>query len=252
VNKIIWACWFQGRENAPPLVERCLGTWERSNPDWEVRCLDATSVSQYVDLARYVDVKRRPIPPAALSDIVRIMLLREFGGVWVDATLYCNRPLNDWLPAVMGEGFFAFSAPAPDRVLSSWFLSAERHHPLVAAWYRRTLDYWCERTEFDDYFWFHHLFGDIVAADDQAAAAWARVPRVSADGPHALQLGGHMNRPKDEAFGAIDWSTPVFKLRHELRDGDAAPGSLLDYLLWRGDDRHTPPVLDASASAGAR
>ncbi len=61
-----------------------------------------------------------------------------------------------------------------------------------------------------------------------------------------------MNRPKDEVFDTIDWSTPVFKLRHQLRDGDAAPGSLLDYLLRRNDDRDTPSVPDASATAAAR
>ncbi|MDP9105649.1 MAG: polysaccharide pyruvyl transferase family protein [Candidatus Eremiobacteraeota bacterium] len=248
MTKVIWTCWFQGREHAPPLVERCLRSWERINPDWEFRCLDATTVQRYVDLARIVDLKRQSITAAALSDIVRIMLLHEFGGVWVDATLSCNRPLNDWLPGVMHEGFFAFSAPAPDRVLSSWFLSAEANHPLIAAWFRRTLDYWSGRVQADDYFWFHHLFGDIVAAHDVAAEAWSRVPRVSADAPHALQFGGRMYRPKDEVFDAIDWTTPVFKLRHPLPDGDAAPGSLLDYLLKRDDRRDTPSALAACAA----
>jgi len=41
---------------------------------------------------------------------VRILLLHEFGGIWVDATLLCNRPLDEWLPSTMTEGFFAFAA----------------------------------------------------------------------------------------------------------------------------------------------
>ena len=48
MNKTIWTCWFQGREAAPPLVKKCLSSWERNNPGWEFRCLDATSIERYV------------------------------------------------------------------------------------------------------------------------------------------------------------------------------------------------------------
>ena len=113
MTKIIWTCWFEGREAAPPLVQKCLSSWERNNPSWEFRCLDATSIERYVPLRQYIDLNRQSLTAASLSDIVRILLLREFGGVWVDATLFCNRPLDEWLPGVMEEGFFAFAAPGP-------------------------------------------------------------------------------------------------------------------------------------------
>jgi hypothetical protein len=235
--KTIWACWFQGREAAPPLVKKCLSSWERDNPGWEFRCLDASSVDRFVPLRQYIDLDSRSLTAASLSDIVRILLLREFGGVWVDATLFCNRPLDDWLPGVMEEGFFAFAAPGPDRPLSSWFLSAEPNNYLISTWCRWAIEYWSNRTDSDDYFWFHHLFRDMCEADPSAAAAWSRVPKVGADGPHALQFGGHMHYPATEALEHIDWTTPVFKLTYRLPEGLKA-GSLLEHLLKRdGDDR---------------
>ena len=130
MTKTIWTCWFQGREAAPPLVQKCLRSWERNNLGWELRCLDATTIERYVTLEPYVDLHRQSLTAASLSDILRIFLLREFGGVWVDATLYCNRPLDDWMPNLMREGFFAFAEPAPSRPLSSWFLSAKPTIPL--------------------------------------------------------------------------------------------------------------------------
>lgn len=48
------------------------------------------------------------IPPAAESDILRLYLLKKYGGVWVDATNLCRRPLDAWLPSAACEGFFAF------------------------------------------------------------------------------------------------------------------------------------------------
>jgi mannosyltransferase OCH1-like enzyme len=95
MNRTIWTCWFQGRENAPPLVKKCMSSWKRNNPGWEFRCLDATSVERYVPLRPQIDLDTQSLTAASLSDIVRIFLLREFGGVWVDATLFCNRPLDE-------------------------------------------------------------------------------------------------------------------------------------------------------------
>lgn len=238
MTKTIWTCWFEGREAAPSLVKKCLSSWERNNPGWEFRCLDATTIERYVPLRQYIDLDRQSMTAASLSDIVRILLLHEFGGVWADATLFCNRPLDEWLPGVMEEGFFAFAAPTPDRPLASWFLSADSDNYLVSTWCRRTIEYWADRAASDDYFWFHQIFRDIRETDRVAAEAWSRVPKVSADGPHALQFGGHMYRPKGEGLGSINWATPVFKLSHRLPEEGLKPGCLLEYLLERDDDEY--------------
>ena len=258
MNKTIWTCWFAGREKAPLLVRKCLGSWERSNPGWEFRCLDARSVERYVPLRRYVDLDRQSLTAASLSDIIRILLLREFGGVWADASLFCNRPLDEWLPDLMQEGFFAFASPGPDRPLSSWFLSAACDNDLVSMWCRRTIEYWSNRQRSDDYFWFHHLFRDMCELEGPAAEAWSRVPRVSADGPHALQFGGGMHRPWDEARESIDWTTPVFKLTHRLPENGWPRGCLLEHLLERDGDGQGPsshvslPAMPAPSPAAPR
>jgi hypothetical protein len=231
MKKTIWSCWFQGRDAAPYLVKRCFASWERENPGWDFRCLDAVSVQRYVNLQSVIDLQRQSVTMASLSDIVRTLLLHEFGGVWVDATLFCNRPLDEWLPSVMTEGFFAFASPADDRLLASWFLSAEAGHHLVSGWCRRIVEYWSNRSHSQDYFWFHHIFNDLCNSDESAAEVWSRVPRISADGPHALQFDDLMYRRQAEVIGLVDWSTPVFKLRHWAREPDVPPGSLLESVL---------------------
>jgi hypothetical protein len=247
MKKIIWSCWFQGREAAPHLVKRCFSSWERENPGWQFRCLDAVSIERYVNLKGIVDLQSQSLTAASFSDIVRILLLHEFGGTWVDATLFCNRPLDEWLASTMTEGFFAFAAPSPDRLLSSWFLSAVQNHYLVSNWCRRTIEYWSNRPKVEDYFWFHHVFGEMCNADQKAAKAWSRVPKISADGPHALQCDGLMYRAQTDVIDSVDWTTPVFKLTHRLPKDGLPSGSLLEYLLDREDkvrpsDRAHPPV----------
>src|SRR4029077_13772141 len=72
IPKIIWTCWFQGRQNAPPLVKTCLLSGEHLNPDWELRCLDATNIEQYISVTQYLDLHTQSLTAASLSDVVRI------------------------------------------------------------------------------------------------------------------------------------------------------------------------------------
>src|SRR5947209_7217820 len=247
MNKIIWTCWFQGREAAPPLVKACLRSWERKNPDWQFRCLDAHSAALCAPVSRYIDLSTLSLTAASLSDVLRILLLHEFGGVWVDATLYCNRPLDEWLPPLMQEGFFAFAAPGPDRPLSSWFLAAAPENYLVSTWCAQTIEYCENRTGVEDYYWFHYVFKRLCETDRRAAHAWSRVPKLSADGPHAIQFSGAMYSPWRDAAGLIDWTTPVFKLTHRVPEGPLDPECLLGYVL--APDQHEREIAAPASRA---
>ena len=246
MRKVIWTCWLQGPAHAPELVQKCLSSWEERNPDWEVRRLDASTALQFAPALATFDLASRTVTSASLSDILRISLLHEYGGVWADATLFCNHSLDDWLPQVFDEGFFAFDRPGPDRWLSSWFLAATPGHPVIAAWARAVHDYWSERTQADRYFWFHGLFQKICEADAQIEAIWRRVPKISADGPHRIQQLGMASRACDTAE-QVDWSTPCFKLTYRYDETAADKDSLLRRLI--GPPGEPPPSPRAARQA---
>lgn len=241
MRKVIWSCWFQGRQEAPPLVRKCLQSWEERNPGWELRVLEANTIARYVDLGAHVDLTRQSITAASLSDILRVLLLHEYGGVWVDATTFCNIPLDDWLPAAAGTGFFAFSRPAEARPLATWFLAAEPGNPLVAKWAARVVRYWYARERSHDYYWFHHQFGELCASDRQAFRCWQDVPRLSAAGPHSVQTVG-MYEEFEAARPRIDWTVPVFKLTHRLEAGRLRPSSLVSRLLGLAAGGNSQPA----------
>jgi hypothetical protein len=165
LRKIIWTCWFQGRSRAPELVRKCLDSWETRNPGWHFRCLDSETIARYVDLSAHIDLKKQTMTAASLSDIIRLLLLHEFGGVWVDATTYCNVPLDDWLPLAAYTGFFAFARPGEDREIASWFLAAAPGNTLLANWTAGAVAYWRGRESTEDYFWVHHQFDELCLTD---------------------------------------------------------------------------------------
>ena len=247
-RRIIWTCWFQGREHAPELIRKCLQSWEERNPDWDFRVLDAEAISRYIDLQRHVDLTRQSITAASLSDILRALLLHEYGGVWVDATTYCNVPLDDWLPLAGNTGFFAFARPGEGRPLATWFLAAAPGNPLLAKWAARTIRYWLGRERTNDYFWFHHQFGELCATDKEARQAWQNVPRISADGPHSIQRAG-MYEDFGTARSKVDWTTPVFKLTYRLDAKRLTTNCLIVRLLGLSEKETPPPTTAERNSA---
>ena len=137
IPRTVWILWHQGLDKAPLVVQKCVESWIKENPCWDVVVLDAESLKKYVT---------PDLPPEKLatldltkqSNLIRLQLLSDYGGVWADATLLCLRPLDEWIDECTASGFFAFAFPdGSSRVLSTWFLASQRQCPIVVKWRQR-------------------------------------------------------------------------------------------------------------------
>jgi hypothetical protein len=235
--RTIWCLWFQGWANAPDLVRACGASWRQHNPGWTIHYLsNETLAARLGAMPEFAAIRAKNLPIEALSDVLRIELLHRFGGVWVDSTVYCLRPLDPWLSQAMPHGFFAFDRPAPDRMLSSWFLAGERGCYLVEAWRRKILTYWQGRRERDDYFWFHHLFGEAYESDPAFRAIWDATPKHSAADPHCLApYDEQLFKPVSDRDRSIVETAriPMLKLTHKVAHARGGPGTTYRWLCER-------------------
>lgn len=138
----IWFCWLQGWAHAPELVRICHQSWVHHNPDWEIVVLDETSAETYLEGDRSWADDRLPIQKRA--NLLRLALLDQHGGVWVDATCFCTGPLDHWIDDCMASGFFAFREDGGERILANWFLAAMPGNELVREFRKVHADYWLE------------------------------------------------------------------------------------------------------------
>ena len=120
MNKTIWMAWLQGEEDEslPPLNKTCIQRWRNLNPTWDVNILSEETISDYVP--EYWDIIKsspnahwrrwgRRARSAHKTDLLRLLLLDKYGGVWADASLYPRLPLDDFWKEIMNEtGFFAY------------------------------------------------------------------------------------------------------------------------------------------------
>lgn len=103
----IWVMWLQGEENMPELVKICYNTIKAGAGSHPVVLLTEENYREYVSLPPIINekIQKGVIDRTHTSDIIRSYLLKEYGGIWVDATIlvndrkfevFCNEELKFW------------------------------------------------------------------------------------------------------------------------------------------------------------
>ena|SRR5687768_15223183 len=160
LNRVIWMLWFQGFDQAPEIVQLCVRSWKVRNPTWQVIQLSNANLTDYVHPDELALLRSMGLPPQKLANLIRIYLISRHGGVWADATCFCCKPLDNWLPDYMASGFFAYRfhadawlrgyrrpaifalrTKAGDKIVANWFLAAVKGNPLATRVYDQHRDF---------------------------------------------------------------------------------------------------------------
>lgn len=191
--------WFQGEEQAPPLVKACFRSMRRHLKQ-ELVVLDEKTLFDWISIpAEIVEKwKRGFIPHAHFSDLCRIELLYQHGGLWFDATDYVTAPVPQY---IMNEEFFVFMGGNKIRgcyaTIQNCFIRARKGNPLLGIWRGANFAYWKEENSKINYFVHHLLLILSTQVNDTAAAAFGKMPHVDQDPTHAL-WDSHCADPYDK------------------------------------------------------
>lgn len=208
----IYAYWDTGLDNAPEICRHCIDSWRRLNPGWSIEVLDATAAAAIVDPTDYPE----DLGKAHYADILRMRLMAERGGVWVDATVLCLRPLDDWLPVLLGQcDFLALARPNVDRMVANWFFAATEDADLARRLHRATERFWAGRSKGRvAYFWQHYLIELEYLTSRSARRAMNRMPKISVQPLIALEKAIASGTLGDDTIALIS-KTPVQKLNYK-------------------------------------
>ncbi|MCL2080059.1 MAG: capsular polysaccharide synthesis protein [Oscillospiraceae bacterium] len=113
---VIWICWLQGEESAPPLIKRCIESIRTNAKNHKVVLIDRHNVHEYIDLPDYIIQKyeQKLMIPAHLSDIIRMCLLAKYGGLWIDSSMFCAYEIGEdiWnMPLYTSRGYYKSPLP---------------------------------------------------------------------------------------------------------------------------------------------
>lgn len=93
----IWLFWWQGYENAPPLVRICIDSVKKNAGSHEVVILTQENWKDFAEIPEYIIKKlyEKKISLTHFSDILRMELLSRHGGLWLDATVFVSRKIPE-------------------------------------------------------------------------------------------------------------------------------------------------------------
>lgn len=231
IPRVIWICWFQGLENAPPVVKRCYESVKENLKGYTIHFLTAENMLEYADIPEGIlqKWKKGIIGNANLSDYLRSAILNKWGGVWVDATVLFTDYV-DFDQLSCGSGIFVFRDLTLQEIglpISSWLIASCPGNPILLLTQELLDDYWKNKNYAIDYFMFHILFGLAV---ERYPEDWEKMPAFSNRVPHLLSR--ELTRRFDEEhYALIKKMTPIHKLSWHARDYSEESGSYYDVLI---------------------
>ena len=125
IPKIIHYCWF-GRGEKPGLAKKCIASWKKFCPDFEIREWNEDNCDYLAMpfMAEAYAAKKY----AFVSDVMRLIVLEQHGGVYFDTDVEVVRDIS---PLLDDEGFIGFENE--QYVNSGQVVAAEAHHPVIQA-----------------------------------------------------------------------------------------------------------------------
>lgn len=102
VPKIIHYCWF-GRGKMPAIAKKCIASWKKYCPDYEIICWSEENFDINSNL--YAKQAYEAKKWAFVSDYVRLKVLFDMGGIYLDTDVELKKSLD---PLLEKGGFMGF------------------------------------------------------------------------------------------------------------------------------------------------
>ncbi|WP_260604722.1 capsular polysaccharide synthesis protein [Campylobacter sp. MIT 99-7217] len=193
-EKIIWQLWYQGEQNAPALIQKCLSSVKKHmGKEYKIIVLDEQSIKDYIDFPDFVYEKLRQKSfgeksVTFFSDLLRMSLLSVYGGIWLDASIF----LSDKIPQKLCQkDFFVYQRSklkpqdhkewtAFDYRYFIWekdfrarffsaFIIAKKDYPLITALKDILMNFWQKENELPHYFTLHFIFDLLLENENYQA-----------------------------------------------------------------------------------
>lgn len=171
IPKKVWTYWHD--DNMPPIVTRCIETWKRYNPDYQITVLNDRSVAE---ICGGFQISSLNIPDdfhARHADYARILVVKMFGGIWMDSSLICTQSFQ-WLQEYKPYDLLGYFAPSnlttskEFPILENWFFAAPMGSKFIQDWWDEVIfmNSFNQETDYVKYIKDQHIF-DIQQLETQ-------------------------------------------------------------------------------------
>lgn len=218
----IWIFWYQGWDSAPQIVKDCRCTTEKylDRETFNVHYLTKDNYTSFVRFPKWImdKVSAGTIDLTKFSNMVRSALLYHFGGIWMDATIFLTKPIDE---TIMDYPYYTLKR-LPEHPMfciskhqwSTFFMAAHQqnlfHKELLTLW----MEYWRREDFVFDYLMFDYLMASILRNHPDMAKEWGSIPKNNIE---SLFIENSLNIKFDpDKWEDIRKGTCIFKLTYKI------------------------------------
>ena len=215
-NNKIWICWWQGIDNAPDIVKKCVRSICENAAPYEVVILDDSNYRNYVNIPDWMERKRNQgiITRTHFSDFLRLELLAEHGGIWLDSTFFASK-FN--VKEIMDLPVWSIKRPdyghlsvACGRFANYSFGCDFENRKAFAIIRDYLLEYWKTNDSMIDYLFLDYLIELALCHNDYLKKMFDQIPD---NNPECDELQKFLGKKYDEElWRKISENTHLFKL----------------------------------------
>lgn len=220
IPNIIWVCWWQGLENAPEIVKLCFKQIKKFAGKKEVILITQDNYQDYVSIPDYIIKKLEQgiISITHFSDVLRVNLLSQNGGIWIDATcLLTANIFEDFTPE-----FYTVKLPHNDNEIcvsdGKWcifFMASSKENVLFKFLSDFYNEYWKNENEVIAYFLTDYMVAIAYEKIDEVRHMIDNVPENNV-------LIHQLKEKLNDEFDATEYNNilaknKIHKLAHERK-----------------------------------
>ena len=173
MENTMWICWWQGIEDAPEIVKKCVKSIEQNVKSYKIVIITDENYKDYVKMPEWLEEKKESgvISKTHFSDILRFKLLAEHGGVWLDSTFYCSskrieKIISSKIWTIKRPGYGHLS-PAEGMFANYSFGCNYKNRNFFNAVYEFLIEYWKNNDYVIDYLLTDYVINMIIDNDKE-------------------------------------------------------------------------------------
>ena len=215
-NAPVWICWWTGLDSAPQLVKQCVKSIQQNADGHPVNIITEQNWTRYIAIPSYIieHVSKKKMGLAHLSDYIRISLLNQYGGLWLDATIFCTEKIPRSffeLPLFTCKSEYQECGYLSHMQWTTFCLGGWKGNVFFSFLKEAFEEYWKKNDYAIDYLFFDDL---IFLAKENIPAIKQMLEAIPTNTPHRddLQAAFNATLPAEDFGKVIHSDTPLYKL----------------------------------------
>ena len=182
IPKIIWLWWEQGWNNAPFICSYTVKSFTLLNPEFKINLVSRDNINDFIDTEYNWLFNCKGA--AFRADIIRLLLLQKYGGVYADAATFCCINILTFINEINFDKFWGFDIKSfnkqnDKRTLGSWFYISLPNTYIINTFTNAFLKNAKENPIKHQYYLHHHTLTDLIENDTKFKEWYNKLTKIS-------------------------------------------------------------------------